>query len=49
MPFGVRPVSVAAPMSELKSNWQLLVTWLLVTALAAMVHFAPMARLIGGQ
>jgi hypothetical protein len=29
-------------MSELKSGWQLVVMWGLVTAVAAVMHFAPM-------
>jgi hypothetical protein len=34
-------------MGELYSGWPLVVTWLLVTAVAAVFFFVPLDRLIG--
>jgi hypothetical protein len=34
-------------MTELCANWPLAVTWLLVTAAAAIFYFVPVARLMG--
>lgn len=48
LPSVVRRISVGVPMSELKSGWQLVVMWGLVTAVAAVMHFAPIARLLDG-
>jgi hypothetical protein len=35
-------------MSALYSDWQLTLTWLLVTALSAVFYFMPIAQLLPG-